>query len=262
MYKVVALDVDGTLLNSDHVISKETLTAIKYAQSKECFVTISTGRPVGCINDFIEELKIKGPVITYNGACVVDSVTKTVMYEQCLDARTALELVDFALENDISFIFWSNDTLYTNSINDDVRYYSNIINVNAKETSDYLALATKGITKLLLISRNNRIDDLKRAIPHNIRKSTNYFTSHPQFIEFVDRNVSKGIALSKVTELLDVDQEHVVAMGDGENDIEMIKFASLGVAMENASDHVKTYASFVTKSNNNNGVAFAINKFI
>jgi Cof subfamily protein (haloacid dehalogenase superfamily) len=262
MYKIIALDIDGTLLDNKHSIPTENIKAINYAQEKGAFVTLSTGRPIICVDEMIQKLKIVGPVITCNGASVYDSVSKECLYEQNIDAEVALRLIDYAVRRKVSFVVWSKNILYSSKRNADLKMYTDIINIQADIVNEYNEIASNGISKILFIGNPEYLSEIKCEVEPTFSSKLNYFTSQGHFLEFVDIDVSKGKALSKIAEFMDLNSSNVIAIGDGENDIEMIKYASMGVAMQNAKQSVKNIAQYITKSNIENGVAHAIRKFV
>ncbi len=261
-YKLITLDIDGTLINSEGIMTAETVEAIRRCRDAGVMVTISTGRPIQGVRYFIEELGLDGPIITYNGAMIVDAVTGEILSEQGMQGQDAEQVLRLGLERDTTIIAWSGNGLFVNTINDHVDSYKKMSGVEPVVFSDIAALAARGITKIIWIDTIDRIEAWKKGIKGIVNDSVTYCTSQPHFLEFFSSSVSKAAALEFIGRRLGIRREEMIAIGDGYNDLSMIEYAGLGVAMGNAADGVKAKADYVTASNDENGVAKVIYKFI
>lgn len=262
MVKLLALDIDGTLLNSDGNVLKSTIDTIELAKEKGTIVTISTGRPIQGVTKFIDMLKLKAPIITYNGAMIVDSISGEVMYEQGLKKDDAKQIIDKGLDYNVSLIIWSNNRLYVNRLDDHVNMYKKLSGNPPILIENFDQVIEQGITKIIWIDSVSRIGELLDEIKNEINGSVNYCTSRSNFLEFFDEKVSKANALEKIGLDYNIKKEEMMAIGDGDNDLSMIDYVGIGIAMENATVNVKHVATFVTTSNNDDGIAKAIYKFI
>lgn len=261
MYKLVALDIDGTLLNSEGVVTDETQDSIR-RYSNKALITISTGRPIQGVLKYIELLEIEAPIITYNGAMIIDPITKKILFEQGLEACDARKIYELGSKMDTTITVWSNNRLYVNINNDNVDSYKRLSGVEPIVITDFEKIIEQGITKMLWIDEIDRVNMFQNILISEIGDSVNYCTSKPNFLEFFNKKVSKAEALRFIGKYLDIKQKEIIAIGDGNNDLAMIEYAGLGVAMENASDEVKDRANFITKSNNDDGIAYVLEKFI
>lgn len=262
MYKFIALDIDGTLLNSKGEIDKTTKEAIFEAQKRRALVTISTGRPIQGVTKYIQELKIDAPIITYNGAMIVDSVSNDILYSKGLSRDDARQAIELGLSRDISMVIWANNELYVNRIDDNVDQYKLLSGNIPIVVDDYNKVIDLGITKVLWIDTASNIQKHMSEISKTISKTISYCTSKATYLEFFDINVSKANALEFLSKEYDIKREEMIAIGDGYNDLSMIEYAGLGVAMGNAESGVKAKADYITKSNDDNGIQEVIKKFI
>ena len=261
-YKLITLDIDGTLINSEGIITAETAQAIRRCRDAGVMVTISTGRPIQGVRNFIDELGLDGPIITYNGAMIVDAVTGEILFGQEMLRQDADQVVRLGLERDTTIIVWSKNELYVNKINGHVNSYRKLSGEEPVVFTDIAPIAGRGVTKIIWIDEVDRIEAWKKGIKHIVNDSVTYCTSQPYFLEFFSSSVSKAVALEFIGRKLGIRKEEMIAVGDGFNDLSMIEYAGLGVAMGNAPAGVREKADYVTASNDENGVAKVIYKFI
>jgi len=262
MYKLIAIDIDGTLLNYTKNVTEETKRAINYASKKGVYVVLATGRPVQGIYDLYEQLNLDTPAITYNGAIVLAHKKGPVIYECPLSPANTQTIIEKGKQLDTTIAIWYDSKLYTNKLNERAKDYSTISNVSPILYKDNIDILQNGATKILYYDNEATIEkymiDLKDTFPSDVL----YHTSRPYFLEFVNSEVSKAVALQKISEHLNIKQDEIIAIGDGFNDLSMIEYAALGVAMGTAPDKVKAKAQYVTTSWADDGVAKAIYKFI
>lgn len=267
MYKLIAIDIDGTLLNDNKEITKEVNEAIQAAKARGVKVVICTGRPIGGVRPLIEELKLQDEdeyVITYNGALVQNTHTNEVVAEESLTFKDLKVLYDLSVELNSPMHYFDTKTVYTP--NKEINYYTlyeayiNKIPLQYKPIDE--VSEDMPIPKLMFIDEPERLNDVIAAIPESFKEQYAMVKSAPFFLEILHPSVSKGNAVKQLAEKLGIKREEVICMGDGENDLSMIEYAGCGVAMANAEPSVKELAKFHTLSNNENGVAYAIEKLI
>jgi len=262
MYKLLALDIDGTLLNSKGEVCSTTLESVEEAKKLGVMVTISTGRPIQGVYKYIDMLGLEAPIITYNGAMIVDSVSNEIIYEQGLESKDAKQILDLAIDYGISIIIWSNNQLYVNRIDENVNNYKKLSRIEPIIVENYDDIVTQGITKILWIDEVEKVNDMMDDLQGKINKSVTFCTSKANYLEFFDQRVSKANALGRIGRHYQISKDEMMAIGDGDNDLTMIDYVGLGVAMENATPKVKKNAQFITTSNDNEGISNAIKKFI
>lgn len=257
-YKLVAMDMDGTLLNSKGALTVDTLYAIKKAKDEGIIFTLATGRPISGVVKFLEMLDFKAPIITYNGAMLIDPTDHRIIFKKDLLAKDAITIFNLGNSLNQTMCIWCDNNLYANRSDERLEKYKKISGNEPTIISDISELAVRGVTKILWYDDAEKISVMKESINPSIFESVTFTTSQPHFLEFFNSEVSKGVALEKLAQELGIKQEEVVAIGDGLNDLPMIKYAGLGIAMENGHKELRDAAKYVTLSNDDDGIACAI----
>lgn len=261
-YKLLALDIDGTLLNSRRQLTDRTRDAISRAIDSGVHVTLSTGRPIIGVRKYVELLGLRAPIITYNGAEIVDPVTDERLFAKTLEYDDALKIMELGQSVGTSLCIWSCGALYGLPIDDRVNDYKKISGIEPLPVESIEELAKRGVTKIIWYDTVERVNEFRKTLDKSLFHSVNFCTSNPAFLEFFCGDVSKRVAMEKLCELLGILKDETVAIGDGLNDIPMLEYAGLGIAMGNAADEVKTIAKKVVSDNDSDGVAEAIESFI
>ncbi len=264
-YKLIAVDVDGTLLDSNSSLSDETREAVKKAVEKGVIFTISTGRPIQGVRPLMKQMDLEEydfPVITYNGAMALTYKTGEIIYSQNLSKEDARQIIELGRKLKTDVMVWANNNLYTLELNQKALDYSSISKVTPYEIDDLDKVLDLGVTKVLWYDEVETIARYEREIGSELGDNVNFHSSRPYFLEFVDKRASKAIAMEKIGQKYNISREEMIAVGDGFNDISMIEYAGMGVAMGNAAPEVKEKAKFVTLSNDEHGVAHVIYTFI
>lgn len=261
-YKLLAVDIDGTLLNNNREITDKTKKAIHQAIDSGIIFTISSGRPIQGVEMITRKLEVDIPVITYNGAMVITGTSRKIIYSCTVKEEDALQIERLGNQYNTTIAIWSDNKLFVNRADERAVQYSQLSGIEPRVYNDVRELFGKGINKILWYDEIERINGFKNELKEVLSPSVNFHTSQPFFLEFVDVAASKAIALEKLGLHYDIGRDEMIAVGDGFNDLSMIEYAGLGVAMENAPDEVKEAADFITLSNENDGVAHVIEKFI
>lgn len=265
MYKLVVLDIDGTLVNSKKQITEKTKEYIKKASEMGVRFIIASGRtPYGIlpIAKEIELEKIGGYILAYNGGACVNCETMDVLYEEFIDKSYMSKIYDFACENNLPLMTYKDDILYTpNETTEYIKLESNINNLTIRKPENFMEEMGFDFPKALYTDKpeiiSQYIQKAKETFPE-----LEVFTSEPFFLEVCPKGIHKATGIEKIIEILGVKREEVIAIGDGFNDVTMIEYAGLGIAMDNAHDDIKAIADYVTASNDEDGVCQAIEKFI
>ncbi len=262
-YKLIATDIDGTLLKDDKTLSARTLAAINRVREAGGIFAVSSGRTVHFCNFFEKVSGLKNlPFILYNGARVVDGPGHSVLFSQGLDRDTALWLINEGNRLKTTVIVWANDVLHVNEINERIEFYIKLALIDPVLITDPEEIVKNGADKILWFDEAERTPYLHSVLDASpIASKINHFTSDPRFMEIVDVNCSKALALEKLCRHYGIKREECIAVGDGFNDLPMIEWAGLGVAMANADDAIKQKADAVTLSNEEDGVAALIEKY-
>lgn len=261
-YKLIAVDMDGTLLNDLSEITQRNLEVIEKARQKGVMFSISTGRPIQGIKKFNHILKLDCPVIAYNGAMLANPNTNEIIFEKSLDNDAARKIWNIGKLKNTTMCVWSNHKLYTNVLNKRTEAYRNLQGIEPILIDDIENLLENRVTKILWSDEESNISKWQEEFLKEDFGETTLCTSKPYFLEFFNKQVSKALTLERLAKLYNIKRDEIIAMGDGYNDLSMIEYAGLGVAMENGDERVKAKADYVTASNEKDGVAEVIEKFV
>ncbi|EKY3120646.1 sugar-phosphatase [Cronobacter turicensis] len=264
--KLIAIDMDGTLLLPDHTISPGVKNAIAAAREQGINVVLTTGRPFAGVESYLRELHMDKPgdyCITYNGALVQKASDGSTVAQTPLSYDDYRYLEQLSREVGSHFHALDRTTLYT--ANRDISRYT--VHESFVATIPLVFCEAEkmdpGMTflKVMMIDEPEILDKAITRIPQDVKEKYTVLKSAPYFLEILDKRVTKGTGVKSLAEVLNIQPEEVMAIGDQENDIAMLEYAGVGVAMENAIDAAKEAANFVTRSNLEDGVAYAIEKF-
>jgi len=265
-YRLVAIDMDGTLLNSEKKISEKTVMAVRKAVEKGLIITICTGRPIKGIAPYIETLGLDIPFMAYNGALIVMGKSGEIIFKQCLEPDDARAVFSWGKKFGTTIVAWTTegliDTLHASAFNTDLEVYRQYSHAVPVLIRDEEALIRTGITKILFADSSDRIAVFEKTLRESGDLKVDFYTSQPEYLEFMDKRASKAFAMARMGERFGIKREEMVAIGDGFNDVSMIEYAGLGVVMENAPEELKTKADYVTLSNDDDGVAYVLEKIM
>lgn len=265
--KVLVLDIDGTLTNSEKNISKNTLAALKRIMKEGCKVVLASGRPTPGLKRYADELKLSeygGYLVSYNGAKITDCKTGETLYERFLD-EDALSLIHKTVNEKrtgIGVMTYDREGVVTDSTVD--MYMALEARINGlpvkvvKNLPEYVKFK---INKCLLTAREDKAYDCMCELIQMYSDRFSIYRSEPFFVEIMPLNVDKAATLQVLCDILGITKDDMVCCGDGYNDVSMIKFAGVGVAMANAREEVKEVADFITKSNDEDGLVTVIEKW-
>ncbi len=260
-FKLLALDLDDTLLNGEFRISGENRLAIRCAARQGVLVTLATGRMFRSALPFARELAIDLPLITYHGALIRTAGGET-LFHQPVPLEAAREVAAVCRQHGFHLNAYLDDELFVEEENELSRYYQNIAGVRVTAVGDLAAFLPAPPTKLTVIDRSGRFDELKDELNRCFGSRLSITISRPDFLEITDREATKGQALKYLADLHSIPREQVAAVGDSLNDIDMLLYAGTGVAVANARLEVKAVADVVTASNLDHGVAVFIRRYL
>ena len=261
-FKLVAIDLDDTLLDHSRVISPRARAAIRAAVASGVTVTLATGRMYRSALPYARQLELDVPLVTYNGALIRCSGSDETLLHRPLAADTAAELLALFRERGWYVQVYLDDTLYVRERDANARYYEEIAGVEAVVVGDLLWSLPGVPTKLLAMAEPGRIGEINAAVVAAFGDRVYTAASKANYLEITDPGVNKGAALDFLAKRMGITRDAVMAIGDSINDLDMIEYAGLGVAMGNASPRVKAAARAVTAANDADGVAEAIEKYV
>lgn len=263
---LIALDLDDTLLGPDLAVSERARAAIARAQKRGVRVTLATGRMFRSALPYARELGLVTPLITYNGGLIKDPLTGEVLRLRTIPAPLAREVALQARSEGFTLNIYLEDTLYVAEINAAVEYYLSIAQVEPHPVGDLVALLERESpralpTKLLICATEAEVDQLLPRLRKLYRGRLRITRSKPRFIEMEPAEVNKGEALAYLARHLGIERKRVMAVGDGENDLDMLRYAGVSVAVRTAPPHVRAVARYLTGSAGEEGVAEAIERW-
>lgn len=272
--KLIAIDLDDTLLGSDGQISERNILALKKASEKGLTIILATGRMTSCTEPFVDTIGIDCPVVVYNGAMVRDKRTlgRKILFHLPLEIEYSDTVIDYCFRNGFCLNLYVDEILYSQDNPDTERFrnlYSGRTNAQYNLVDDLRIFRGKRSTKLILIT-DHKSEDVARTRDYQFEYFTrlfngkvNLFRTDPEYLEIQNKNTDKGIGLGVYATKYKISRDQILAFGNGENDIAMLKYAGTGVAVRNASDTVKKHADFVAEwSNGEDCVARWIEEYI
>lgn len=288
MYKLVAIDLDGTMLNQYGEVTLNTKKAIQAAIEKNIEIVIASGRPIDSIKTIAKEIGSNHYFIAGNGALIYDIQKDEIIYDKFLPKQKVLEIIKICEENSISYNVYTENTILANSLKYNVLYYQkeNLKKEESKQTkisiieNIYEYVKNKKEDKFLkmticddnktvfqsIIRKLRKIEgievlDVSHMSKKTIKQGTEEITVEYYYTEITVQNVDKWEAIEYLINQLNIKKEEVIAIGDNVNDKKMIEQAGLGVIMAGSTPEVTGIADYITTSNNEDGVAKALEKF-
>ncbi|MDR1324719.1 MAG: Cof-type HAD-IIB family hydrolase [Treponema sp.] len=264
--RMIALDLDDTLLRSDLSISYRTRNAIKRAQSAGIVVVLASGRIPAAIERFARLLgmhKRPGYLICNNGTLIQESHTGKIVYDIRIPPEVALIAYDLATAEGFPVQIYEDDVMYVSRSNEFTDYDQKLTGLRQVVVENFRDMVAIGCYKLIIPGDPMILVPLESLLRTYIGSDITLFTSKPYFLEVLPPQTDKGTSLEKLAEMICIDREAVIAIGDSMNDEAMIRWAGVGVAMANGDERIKSIASIVTeKSNDDDGVADVIDHYL
>lgn len=262
MYKLIAIDVDDTLLNDDLIVTEGTKLAMEKAIAQGVTVTLATGRMYASARKIADQIKLNVPIITYQGSLVKTLLDGQVLYERSVPTDAAKQLYAFTEEHGLHLQLYVDDILYVKEGNVKIQRYSALSKIPYVVSTDFEGLLEQPNTKMLIIDEPDYLDQIAQQLKTLIGDRAHITKSKAHYLEITHKEGTKGHALRFMAEHLGCTIDQTIAIGDAWNDHEMIEAAGLGVAMGNAIPALKEIANFVTLTNNEEGVRHVIEKFV
>lgn len=261
---LVAMDLDDTLLRDDWTISPRVVKAIQRAREQGVKITLATGRMPISARPYAEQLKLDVPAITYNGAMIQQVLSGEILFRRVIPSPLASEIVQDVLQKGFYVQVYLKDRVVTSQLKKWSRNYSRISSVHIEEADLPILLSEEpeGVEKILLMAEESDLDRLAPSLGQRYGEKVHITKSKSCFLEMIDCKVNKGVALASLAEKFGIAQKDIMAIGDSFNDLEMIKYAGLGVAMGNARREIREQANIVTATNQEDGVAQAIERYV
>lgn len=262
--KLVATDLDDTLLRDDLTLSERVVEAIRLAKEQGVYVTFATGRMPASARPYAEQLGLDVPIITYNGAMIQEAISRKILYRKVIPVELAREVISYLLGEGAHLHMYREDQVFVQKMNDWSEAYGQKTRVTVEEADllEILEQEKEGVEKIIAFVQPEEMESWREKLQEKFPDMLHFTSSKPYFLEMNHPEVNKGNTLLTFAKGLGIKQEEVLAIGDSLNDIEMIRCAGFGVAMDNARQEVKDAANAVTASNEEDGVAKAIEEYV
>jgi hypothetical protein len=271
-YKLFVADMDGTLLNDNKELSDKDIQTIKKLQDAGIKFAVATGRHDSMIKSYLKHLDLHVPVISCNGAIVREPFSDQVFLSQALPKEQSLNVIDICKESNAGFHIYGHESIFGEKLNYKMLYYHNLNKtlpsdeqtklVVVSDCKDIVINEPEPLYKFLILTDESR--DLLDIIEHlSELDGLNVTRSMPMLCDVMKEGITKAYALQRLSQSLGIKREEIAAIGDQHNDIDLIEYAGLGIAVANAEDALKEKADVVTIANNNqDAVSEAIEHFL
>lgn len=257
-YRMIVLDLDDTLLRDDHTISPRTKKALMDAQQAGLKVVLASGRPTFAMTHIAKELELEkygSFILSFNGAKITNCATQEVLFSSTLSPATVHELFEISKQEGVWIHTYVGDEIVTPAHNKYTDIEGEITGMPIVEAKNFVEAIQEPVVKVLMVDDPEKLIALEDKLQPQLAGELNVVRSKPFFLEFTEAGVDKGTSLHHLIQQLGIKREEVIAIGDSYNDLAMIQFAGLGVAMGNAPDDIKAIADLVTDTNMEDGVA-------
>lgn len=289
MYKLITVDLDGTLLNKYGEVSEYTKNIIKKVTDQGILVVLASGRISESVLTIAKEIGANKYYISGNGSILYDMQKKEIIYEKYLSKEKVLELIELCEKNSIYYNIYTESSVIAKSLNYNVAFYNyentkkssdkkteiNIVDdvynyIKTLNTNKFLKMTICDENKIVFSSILRKVKDIPDIdvleVSHMSKKKIKMGTKEVSvgyyYTEVSSKNVDKWYAIEEIMKKENIAKEEVISFGDNNNDILMIKNAGLGIAMGHSNEQVKKVAKFVTQTNDEDGVAKALENII
>ena len=264
-YRAIALDLDGTLTNHDKVVTPKTREALLKAESQGAVIILASGRPTYGIEPVAECLELDkrgGYILSYNGGNIVNAKTGEKLFFQFLPDAVLPILYRYAKEHHHALLGYAGNEIITEMPDDQyVKEESRINKMNIRQVDNLLDALEPHPTKLLMTGDPKDMLQAENDLVAELDEKMDIFRSAPFFLELVPKGIDKAQSLLRLLGKINLTPADMIAFGDGYNDLSMLKLAGMGVAMANAAPEVRADADYITLSNEEDGVAAALEHF-
>ena len=266
-YKLLVLDVDGTLLNDAREISKRTLSALLKVQQMGVRIVLASGRPTYGLMPLAKTLELGnygGFILSYNGCQIIKAQNGEILFEKRINPEMLPYLEKKARKNNFAIFTYHDDTIITdNPENEYIQSEAELNHLEIIKEEEFSTAVDFSPCKCMLVSDDEEaLVGLENHWKRRLNGTLDVFRSEPYFLEVVPCGIDKANTLGALMEKLGINREEVIAIGDGVCDVTMLQLAGMGIAMGHSQDSVKVCADYVTESNEEDGVALAVEKMI
>ncbi len=265
-YKLIALDIDGTLTNSRKEISPRTRYTLLEAQDQGKKIILASGRhPLG-VYPIAQDLMLErygGYIMSFNGGKIIDCTTGKTIVSKLFPGEYLADIVSVLKDSNITMITFDDKRIYAdNKVNDYTFIEKDVLKTDMITTDDFVAAVRFPFNKILLAGEPDELDSYQTVLSKRYDGLLDVYKSAPYFMEIMPFGISKGAMLPPLLDKLGIRRDELIAFGDNYNDLTMIGYAGFGVAMDNGEAELKKIADYVCESNDRDGIAETLTKFV
>lgn len=265
-YKMIVLDLDGTLTNDKKEITSRTKEALTRYQEAGGKVVLASGRPTFGVMPLARELELHkygSYILSFNGGIITECGTNRVLYEKTLPSEVPGEIYDLAKKYKTTMLTYQGNDIITETPED---YYVQkevfCTKMTTKKVENLKSYVDFPVVKCMMMERGVYLAEVEKKVQEYFKDSLSIFRSEPYFLEIMPQGIDKAESLKRLLSIVGMSPEDMAAFGDGFNDKSMLMLAGFGVAMENGQAAVKAVADYVAPSNEDDGVAYVVEKFL
>ncbi len=265
-YQMIVLDLDGTLTNRDKEVTERTRQVLLEAQRQGKRIVLASGRPTYGVLPLAELLKLDqygGYILSFNGGFIMDCSTREVIFQKFLPREVNRQVIELAIKEQEDLLTYQDQYLITNHPESSyVQLESRVSHLMVRKPENLADYVDFAVPKFLMAEDGRYLALVEGRVKAALGKQFSIYRSDPFFLEILPRGIDKAQCLEYLLDYIGMKREQMIACGDGYNDQSMIRFAGLGVAMANAVLPVRKVADYVTFSNDEDGVAHVVEKFL
>ena len=266
-YQMLVLDLDGTLTNSRKEVTEPTRKALLEIQEAGKKVVLASGRPINGIVPLAKKLELErfgGYMLSFNGARITQCSTGKIVYNRMLPKEVIRPIFEIAKSfPGVDILTYDEERILSGIAPNEYTEKEAFINkMEIVQVDDFVERLTFPVNKLLIPGEPKILEEMIPVLQRRFHKLLNIYRSEPFFLEIMPQNIDKAYSLQKLLNSIGLTADSMICCGDGFNDLSMIEYAGLGVAMANAQPVVRESADFITKSNDEDGILHVINLFM
>lgn len=263
-YKMLVLDLDDTLLRDDYSISTRNKELLFEAQDLGVKVVLASGRPTPAMLQFADQLRLAhydSYMISFNGAVVTSMKNNATLFETSLTNKEVHSLYDFSVDNKVHIITYSNKGVISETESEYIDVEINLTGMHHHKVPSFKSEVTGNAVKCIMLEHPDYLKQVENKLKAE-RTDLSVSRSKPFFLEVMPHGIDKAASIDFLARKLGIEQHEVIAVGNAGNDLSMVQYAGLGIWVDNVSDDLRHHADYIVASNENDGVAEVIEKFI
>lgn len=265
-YEMIVLDLDGTLTNTDKVITPATKEALMEAQRRGKKIVLASGRPTYGVMPLAKELELGkngGYILSFNGGVIMNCQTRDIIFSRMLPVEANEKIIGLAEDNRVNILTYEGDMIITPDATCPYVAKEAFINkLDVSQMMNFKECVNFPVVKFLMLDDGDYLATVEPKVKAALGRDFSVYRSEPYFLEILPKGIDKAKSLERLLEVVGLTKEEMIACGDGYNDLSMVQYAGLGVAMGNGVLPVRKAADYITLSNNEDGVAHVVEKFM